>query len=173
MDPFPLSDPTIILGDIEVELSSPILRHTITRNPTTTQHRPPLPFNLPVIPLSSADFSAAFPHPIRPTRKRALGPFPNAEPINNTPRFSQETNKSSRDLILSARDLIVQAYTLTESREEQSKLLGSSGNTQKKGDCNRPRQLSPHKLPTLKLLPDRSKTKPRLEGQGRQGPVVG
>ncbi|KIN00069.1 hypothetical protein OIDMADRAFT_146484 [Oidiodendron maius Zn] len=42
---------------------------------------------------------------------------------NKTLRFSQETNKSPRDLILNARDLIVQAYTHTRLREEQSKLL--------------------------------------------------
>ena len=74
------------------------------------------------MPLSSVDFSAAPPRPTRPIRKRGP-PLPNRDPTNKALRLSQETNKSPRDLILNARDLIVQAYTLTKTREEQSKLL--------------------------------------------------
>ena len=40
---FPLSDPTIILGDTEVEASSPILPYTNISNTTTTHHSPPPP----------------------------------------------------------------------------------------------------------------------------------
>ena len=118
---FPLTDPTIILGDTDIEASSPTLPHSNTINPTTIQNSVPVTSGLLEIPLSQADFSATPHRPIQPIRKRGIGPLSNQ--TNKTPRFSQETNKSPRDLILNARDLIVQAYTLTKAREEQSKLL--------------------------------------------------
>ncbi len=118
---FPLSDPTIILGDTDVEASSPILPYSNAINPTTIHNAVPLTSDLLELPLSQADFSAATHRPIQPIRKRGLGPLPNQ--ANKTLRFSQDTNKSLRDLILNARDLIVQAYTLTKARKEQSKLL--------------------------------------------------
>ena len=120
---FPLSDPTIILGDTEVEVSSPTLPHSSTVNPTTVQNTIPITSDSLEIPLSQTDFSAAPHHPTRLIRKRGPSPLPNQNYTNKTLRFSQETNKSPRDLILNARDLIVQAYTLTKLREEQSKLL--------------------------------------------------
>ena len=120
---FPLSDPTIILGDTEVEASSPTLPYSNTGNSTAIQNAAPLSSDHLEMPLSSADFSAAPPRPTRPIRKRGPGPLPNRDPTNKALRLSQETNKSPRDLILNARDLIVQAYTLTKAREEQSKLL--------------------------------------------------
>jgi hypothetical protein len=120
---FPLSDPTITLGDIEAEASSPTLPHANSVNPTATHNTAPLSSDFLEIPLSQANFSATSPRPIRPIRKRGPDFLPNENQTNKTLRFSQETNKSPRDLILNARDLIVQAYTLTKSREEQSKLL--------------------------------------------------
>jgi hypothetical protein len=120
---FPLSDPTIILGDTEAEASSPTLPHTNTVNPTTIHNAVPIssdPFN---IPLSRAEFSAASSRPTRPIRKRGPDLLYTPNQANKTLRFSQETNKTPRDLILNARDMIIQAYTLTKSREEQSKLL--------------------------------------------------
>jgi hypothetical protein len=120
---FPLSDPTIILGDTEAEASSPTLPHANSVNTTATHNTAPLSSDFLEIPLSQANFSATSPRPIRPIRKRGPDFLPNVNQTNKTLRFSQETNKSPRDLILNARDLIVQAYTLTKSREEQSKLL--------------------------------------------------
>ncbi|KAH6691773.1 hypothetical protein BKA61DRAFT_742489 [Leptodontidium sp. MPI-SDFR-AT-0119] len=120
---FPLSDPTIILGDTEVEASSPTLPYSNTGNSTTIQNVAPLSSDHLEMPLSSANFSAAPPRPTRPIRKRGPGPLPNRDHTNKALRLSQETNKSPTDLILNARDLIIQAYTLTKAREEQSKLL--------------------------------------------------
>jgi hypothetical protein len=120
---FPLSDPTIILGDIEVEASSPTLPRANFVNPTATYNMAPPSSDFLEIPLSQANFSAASPRLIRPIRKRGPDFFPNVNQTNKTLRFSQESIKSLRDLILNAQDLIVQAYTLTKSREEQSKLL--------------------------------------------------
>ena len=57
---FPVSDPTIILGDIEVKESSPILP-SVTPPPCTM----PSSSDLAVIPLLSADFFAASPSPVR------------------------------------------------------------------------------------------------------------
>ena len=120
---FPLSDPTIILGDTDVEVSSPTLPLLNPTNPTPIQNTIPITSDSLEIPLSQTDFSAAPHHPTRLIRKRGPSPLPNQNHTNKTLRFSQETNKSPRDLILNARDLIVQAYTLTKPREEQSKLL--------------------------------------------------
>ena len=120
---FPLSDPTIILGDTEVEPSSPSLPRNNTVNSPAIFNAAPLTSDLLEVPLSPADFSAAPPRSTRSIRKRGAGPLPNPDHTNKAFRFSQETIKSPRDLILNARDLIVQAYTLTKARDEQSKLL--------------------------------------------------
>ena len=120
---FPLSDPTIILGDTEVEASSPTLPYTSTANLTATHNAVPVSSDLLEIPPFQADFSAASARPSRPIRKRGLDLLSNPNQTTKTLRFTHGTNKSPRDLILNARDSIVQAYTLTKSREEQSKLL--------------------------------------------------
>jgi hypothetical protein len=119
---FPLSDPTIILGDTDTEVSSPTLPYSNAIN-TTAIHTTALPSSdFLEIPPPSAEFSAASHRLAHPIRKRGLDPIPNLNQTNKTLRFSQQP-KSPRDLILNARDLIVQAYTLTKAREEQSKLL--------------------------------------------------
>jgi hypothetical protein len=120
---FPLSDPIITLGDPEVESSSPTLPHI---NITNTADTGPVVFSssdLPEVPPFPADLSATSHRPSRPTRKRGLGLFPNLEQSNKTPRIFRESIKTTRDLILDARDLIIQAYTITRSRDEQTKLL--------------------------------------------------
>jgi hypothetical protein len=118
---FPLSDPTIILGDIDVEASSPTLPSTNAVNTTATHNTAPPSSDFLETPRPFADFSAASYRLIHPIRKRGLDPLPYLNQANKSVRFSQD--KSPRDLILNARDLIVQAYTLTKAREEQSKLL--------------------------------------------------
>ena len=120
---FPLSDLTIILGDTDVEVSSPTLPYSNIMNPTTIHNVVPLTSDLLEIPLSQADFSAAPHRSTGPIRKRGLGPLSNLNQTNKALWFTQEANKLPRDLILNARDLIVQAYTLTKVHEEQLKLL--------------------------------------------------
>jgi hypothetical protein len=119
---FPLSDPMIILGETDVEVSSPLFPHSNAANRTSTG----APFTLSSEHLeipSTENFSATPDRLSRPPRKRGPGLFLFQDRTNKTPRFSQETNNSPRDLILNARDLIVQAYTITKARDEQSKLL--------------------------------------------------
>lgn len=120
---FPLSDPTIILGDTEVEDSSSPLPYQNTSTSTGMHIEAPILSDPLELPLSSAVFSAGPPRPTRPIKKRGPGPLLNPNHTNKTPRLSQGTEKSPRDLVLNARDLLVQAYSLTKSREEQSKLL--------------------------------------------------
>jgi hypothetical protein len=51
---FPLSDPTIILGDTEAGASSPTLPHANSVNPTATHNTAPLSSDFLEIPLSEA-----------------------------------------------------------------------------------------------------------------------
>ena len=120
---FPLTDPTIILGDTDVEVSSPTLPYSNTLNSATTHNIVPLTSDPIEIPLSQADFSATSHRPIQPIRKRGIGSLSNPNLTNKTLRFSQEINKLPRDLILNAKDLIIQVYTLIKACEEQLKLL--------------------------------------------------
>jgi hypothetical protein len=117
---FPLSDPTIILGDIDIKASSPTLPYSNATNAAINTTAPQSSDFLET-PRPFADLSAASYRLTHLIRKRGLKPLPNLNQANKSVRFSQD--KSPRDLILNARDLIVQAYTLTKAREEQSKLL--------------------------------------------------
>lgn len=73
-------------------------------------------------PFSPAGISASIHRP--QNRKRAPPSSSTDHPhINKEPRIFNTLPDSARTAILQARDLIVQAYTLTKSREEQSKLL--------------------------------------------------
>jgi hypothetical protein len=59
-------------------------------------------------------------------RKRAAPPSPSLGHIDKTPRNTSATatiGHTAQTAILKARDLIVQAYTLTESHDEQSRIL--------------------------------------------------
>lgn len=121
---FPLPDPTIILGDTDVEASSPTRPFT---NHRTTPRTFPVVFpssnatlDIPLLPL---EFSANTHRPSRPNGKRGASPTLEAGQSNKTPRISPNNSKTPRGLILEARDLIVQACTLEKSRDEQSKLL--------------------------------------------------
>ncbi len=102
---FPRSDPTIILGDTDVEVSSPTLPYSNTMNSSAIHNAVPLTSDFLEIPLSQAEFSAASYRLTQPIRKRGIGHLLNQ--TNKTFRFSQETNKSPRDLILNAKDLII------------------------------------------------------------------
>lgn len=92
-------------------------------------------FDLSSDPITSADFHPNFRphsgqaaatllcHTKRPISKRQLQLPTNFHPAKE-PRLSSSTScKSARDAILQARDLLVEAYSLTDSRDEQSKLL--------------------------------------------------
>jgi hypothetical protein len=74
-------------------------------------------------PFSTSEFSASShrPSPLSLNRKRA--PESATYSSQKEPRISTTQPDSARTVILQARDLIVQAYTLTISREEQTKLL--------------------------------------------------
>ena len=82
---FPLSDPTIILGDTEAEASSPILPHVNSTNPIAIHNTVPLSSDFLEIPLSQADFSAASPRPTRPIRKRGPDFIPNLNSYQQNP----------------------------------------------------------------------------------------
>ena len=101
-------NPTIILGEINEEASSPIRPYFNITNITN------LIATFDTITLSSNPFEIRtsriefFAFPYRLThlnRKRGIAPIFNL--TNKTCKVSQETNKSLRDLVLNARDLIV------------------------------------------------------------------
>lgn len=73
-------------------------------------------------PFSPAGISASIHRPLN--RKRAPPSSSTDLPLfNKEPRTTATQPDSARNAILQARDLIVQAYSLTKSRDEQSKLL--------------------------------------------------
>ena len=104
---FPLTDPTIILRDIDIKVSSPTLPQSNTINLTTIYNTVPLTSDFLEIPLSQTDFSVTPYYSTGLIRKRGLSLLPNLNQISKTLRFTQEANKSLRDLILNARDLII------------------------------------------------------------------
>jgi hypothetical protein len=93
---FPLSDPTIILGDIDIKASSPTLPYSnainAAINTTAPQSSDFLEIPRPFENLSTASYRLT--HLIR---KRGLNPLPNLNQANKSVRFSQD--KSPRDLI--------------------------------------------------------------------------
>jgi hypothetical protein len=104
---FSLTDPTIILGDTDIEASSHTLPQSNTINPTTIHNTVPLTSDFLEIPLSQTDFSVA-PHcSTGPIRKRGLGLglLSDLNQTNKTLWFTQEANKIPRDLILNTRVL--------------------------------------------------------------------
>jgi hypothetical protein len=72
---FPLSDPTITLGDIEAEASSPTLPHANSVNPTATHNTAPLSSDFLEIPLSQANFLPPLPALYDQLGKEALTSF--------------------------------------------------------------------------------------------------
>jgi hypothetical protein len=57
-------------------------------------------------------------------QKRVFDPIlSSSQPITKGPRFEVPISDNIRNTILEARDLIIKAYTLSQSRDEQSKLL--------------------------------------------------
>ncbi len=111
-----------------VEIDSP----TPTR-PTRTTRTSSI-FDFSSDPLNSTDFEPQFRQnglsasthrptnlPSNPSRKRTFD-LPSTQPTKE-PRLQEPISSSIRNTILEARDLIIKAYTLSQSRDEQSKLL--------------------------------------------------
>ena len=127
-NPFPSSPPSTQLLHDQMELGErpsptlPVLNSSIPPlNPPVRALDPqtssdPL-FNSPF----SLDFADSHRHPIR-KRKAPTPLHSDQQHIDKEPR-TQNTQSSAREAILQARDLLVQAYSLTSSRTEQSQLL--------------------------------------------------
>jgi len=124
---------TIIVDEMQVESSSPTsLNYGTHPLPTTMASNARLSLNSPTLLFSAADFSetdfSATEHrlPTNPNGKRGQSSHSTTRKrvhyIDPTPT-QQSTPRSARSMILEARDLLLKACTLTESRDEQGRLL--------------------------------------------------
>jgi hypothetical protein len=129
----PLPSTVQSTADIDMEEESSSFLPSISNLPTRATALQQSTFDFSSDPLgeghfSPAGFSATTHRPSHILNRKRGPPAPGTDhlPIDKEPRLSAPTHSqasSAREAIFQARDLLVQAYTLTQSREEQAKLL--------------------------------------------------
>jgi hypothetical protein len=117
---------TIVVDEMQMELSSSdVPLHKTQMPPIIVPSSDIFGFNPPSTPFSATDFSATEHRPSRNQNgKRGQSSHSTARKrVHYQDSTRQPTPNTSASLILAARDLILKACTLTESRDEQGKLL--------------------------------------------------